>query len=158
MKLLTRLTGGLIAVCKTAMLAAFVAMMALTLFQVINRYWFSLPVFWTEELIVFLLVWSAMLGLPVQLWEHEDIVVDFLHLPSETLETVKRWAATIASIIFCAVLAWSGWQFASRGWPVISPTMSLPRFWFFLPITLCPAISILALALRPQSSSAGGFD
>ncbi len=158
MHVLTRLTGGVMAVCKAAMLVAFVAMMALTLFQVVNRYLIGLPVFWTEELIVFLLVWSAMLGMPVQLWEHQDIVVDFLILPSETFETVKRWVATIASIVFCAVLAWSGWEFAIRGWSVISPTMGLARFWFFIPISLCAALSILALSLRARGPSAGGFD
>lgn len=158
MQALTRLTGGLMAICKAVMLAAFVAMMVLTLFQVINRYVIGLPVFWTEELIVFLLVWSAMLGMPVQLWEHQDIVVDFLNLPNETLETIKQWAATLASIIFCAVLAWSGWEFAMRGWSVISPTMGLSRFWFFVPIALGSVLSILALSLRAKGPSAGGFD
>lgn len=158
MSLLVKLTGGLMAACKVAMFVTFVAMMALTLFQVVNRYWFGLSVFWTEELIVFLLVWSAMLGLPVQIWEHQDIVVDFLSLPNEILEAIKRWAATLASIAFCAVLAWSGWQFAVRGWPVISPTLGLSRFWFFLPISLCPALSIMALSLRTKGPSAGGFD
>lgn len=158
MPMLVKLTGSLMAVCKVAMFIAFVAMMVLTLFQVVNRYWFGLPVFWTEELIVFLLVWSALLGLPVQLWEHQDIVVDFLNLPNAHLEKVKQAAATIASIAFCAILAWSGWQFATKGWPVVSPTMSLSRFWFFLPIALCPAISILALILRPKGPSGGGFD
>ncbi|WP_082092415.1 TRAP transporter small permease [Devosia epidermidihirudinis] len=158
MQMLKSLTGALMAVCKVTMFAAFVAMMVLTLFQVVNRYWFGLPIFWTEELIVFLLVWSAMLGLPVQLWEHQDIVVDFLNLPNETLEKVKQWSATIASIVFCAVLAWTGWQFAIRGWAVISPTLSISRFWFFLPISLCAALSILALALRDKAPSAGGFD
>lgn len=155
---LRMLTGGLIAACKVAMVAAFIAMMALTLFQVINRYAFGLQVFWTEELIVFLMIWSAMLGLPVQLWEHQDIVVDFLNLPNATLQRIKRWAAAIASITFCAVLAWYGWQFAVRGWPVISPTLGLPRFWFFLPIPLCAALSILAFALRREAPSTGGFE
>jgi TRAP-type C4-dicarboxylate transport system permease small subunit len=158
MTLLRSFTGGLIALCKFAMFAAFLAMMLLTLFQVLNRYLLGLPVFWTEELIVFLLVWSAMLGLPVQLWEHQDIVVDFLAFPNELLEKIKHWAATIASIVFCAILAWTGGEFASRGWHVISPTMGFSRFWFFLPISLCAPISIPALALREEGPSAGGFD
>jgi len=158
MTLLRNATGVLVGICKYAMVTAFVAMMVLTLFQVINRYALGLPVFWTEELIVFLLVWSAMLGLPVQLWEHQDIVVDFLALPYETLETIKQWAAMLASIAFCAVLAWSGWEFATKGWPVISPTLRLPRFWFFLPISLGALLSIIVLALRSKGPSAGGYD
>nr|MBA3520526.1 TRAP transporter small permease subunit [Hyphomicrobiales bacterium] len=47
---------------KVAMAAAFSLMMAMTLFQVVNRYAIGLPVFWTEELIVFLLIWATMLG------------------------------------------------------------------------------------------------
>lgn len=158
MILLRRLTGGLIGLCKLAMTLAFTTMMLLTLFQVINRYMIGLPVFWSEELIVFLLVWSAMLGLPVQLWEHQDIVVDFLSFPNEMVETVKQVAALLASVAFCLVLAWSGWEFARRGWPVMSPTLHLSRFWFFIPIPLCAAISVLALALRDKGPSAGGFD
>lgn len=155
---LRTLTGGLVAICRVAMVTAFVIMMMLTLFQVINRYALGLPVFWTEELIVFLLIWSAMLGLPVQLWEHQDIVVDFVSFSNAALDTMKQWAAMLASIAFCAVLTWYGWQFASRGWPVISPTLGIPRFWFFLPISLCSALSIMVLALRSKAPSAGGFD
>ena len=158
MTALKTVTGGLVAVCKLAMVASFILMMVLTLFQVVNRYGLGLPVFWTEELIVLLLIWSAMLGLPVQLWEHQDIVVDFLAMPTEMLETIKQAAAMVASIAFCAILAWYGWQFASRGWPVISPTLGIPRFWFFLPISLCSALSILVLALRSKAPSSGGFD
>lgn len=158
MQLLNKLTGALMSVCKAGMVLAFVTMMVLTLFQVVNRYLIGFPMFWTEELIVFLLVWSVMLGLPVQLWENQDIVVDFLNFPDERLETIKRWAATGASIVFCAVLAWSGWEFASRGWPVTSPTLQISRFWFFVPIAICPALSILALSLREKAPSSGGFD
>ncbi|MDV3253769.1 TRAP transporter small permease subunit [Devosia sp. BK] len=158
MTILRNLASLLVAVCKLGMVLAFVIMMGLTLFQVINRYAIGLPIFWTEELIVFLLVWSAMLGLPVQLWEHQDIVVDFLNLPNAMLDRVKQVAGTLSSVAFCAVLAWSGWEFATRGWAVISPTLGLPRFWFFLPISLSAAISVLVLVLRERGPSAGGFD
>ncbi len=158
MQMLTSLVGAIMAACKALMFMAFVAMMALTLFQVVNRYWIGLPVFWTEELIVFLLVWSAMLGLPVQLWEHQDIVVEFLNFSDERLENIRHSIATLASILFCVVLAWSGWQFAARGWNVISPTLQISRFWFFLPISLCPALAILALVMRRKSPNVGGFE
>ena len=140
------------------MTIVFVTMMAMTLFQVLNRYAIGLPVFWTEELIVFLLVWATMLGLPVQLWEHQEIVVDFLEFRNALANRIKMFLATAASICFCVVLAWTGWDFAVRGWNVTSPTMGLSRFWFFLPIAGGAALSVLALAVRRPARSIGGYE
>ena len=139
------------------MVVVFLAMMVMTLFQVVNRYAIGLPVFWTEELIVFLLVWTTMLGLPVQLWHHQEIVVDFLEFRSPIANRIKQILAAAASICFCVVLAWTGWDFAARALNVISPTMGLSRFWFFLPVAAGAALSILALAVRPPGQSSGGF-
>ncbi|MDQ3559244.1 MAG: TRAP transporter small permease [Pseudomonadota bacterium] len=143
---------------KVAMSAAFSLMMAMTLFQVVNRYAIGLPVFWTEELIVFLLIWATMLGLPVQLWEHKEIVVDFIEFPSAGADRIKTLLGAFASLAFCAVLAWSGWAFAARGWNVTSPALGLSRFWFFVPISFCAALSVLALLVRRKDKSIGGFD
>lgn len=140
------------------MVVVFLAMMVMTLFQVVNRYAIGLPVFWTEELIVFLLVWTTMLGLPVQLWQHQEIVVDFLEFRSPIANRIKQILAAAASICFCVVLAWTGWDFAMRALNVVSPTMGLSRFWFFLPVAAGAALSILALAVRPPGQSSGGFD
>lgn len=153
-----RLTNILMTIVRVVMVSGFVAMMVLTLFQVANRYMLGLPVFWTEEAIVLLLIWSTLLGLPVQLWEHKEIVVDFLAFPNAGVEAAKQWTGLIASIVFCLVLAWSGWEFAQRGWPVISPVLGFSRFWFFLPIPLSAVLSILALTIRPRGPSGGGFD
>jgi TRAP-type C4-dicarboxylate transport system permease small subunit len=156
--MLTRMTAMVMAIARVAMTTIFVSMMVLTLFQVVNRYAIGLPVFWTEELIVFLLVWTTMLGLPVQLWQHQEIVVDFIEFRSASANRIKLLLATAASIVFCVVLAWSGWDFAMRGFNVISPTMGLSRFWFFVPVAGGAALSILALAVRRPAQSTGGFD
>lgn len=137
------------AAVKIAMLAAFVAMIALTLVQVANRFAIGAAIFWTEELIVLLLVWSVLLGLPVQLWEHEEIVVDVWPARGPRLRRLKRALAALSSIVFCAILLWAGWRYALRGMPVASPVLGLSRFWFFLPIPLCAALAIVALLARP---------
>lgn len=153
-----RVTNALMALAKVGVVLCFVTMMVLTLFQVANRYLLGLPIFWTEEAIVLLLVWSTLLGLPVQLWTHKEIVVDFLSFPHAGIETAKQWAGLAASVVFCGVLAWSGWDFAQRGWPVISPVLGFSRFWFFLPIPLSAVLSIIALLVRPRGPSGGGFE
>src|SRR5918997_5857485 len=116
--MLRRAVGAVMLFAKAVMVVAFSAMIALTLLQVVNRYAIGFTLFWTEELIVLLLVWSMLLGLPVQLWEHEEIVVDVIPLKSEGLQRAKMALASLCSIVFCAVLLVTGYQFAVRGLPV----------------------------------------
>ncbi|HMR30875.1 MAG TPA: TRAP transporter small permease subunit [Geminicoccaceae bacterium] len=155
---LARATGLIVAATRLAMSAAFAVMILATLVQVVNRYALGFTIFWTEELVVLLLVWSMLLGLPVQLWQHEEIVVDVLPLGEGTPERVKRVAAAVASVVFCAVLAWSGWAFARRGLPVHSPALGLSRFWFFVPIPFSAALSVLVLLVRKPAPASAGFE
>jgi TRAP-type C4-dicarboxylate transport system permease small subunit len=156
--MIRRLTGGLVAVIKIIAAGCFAAMILLTLVQVINRYALGLPMFWTEELIVLLLVWSTLLGLPVQLWQHEEIVVDVLPTPDPQAQRLKDGANLVCSVTFCAVLAWAGYAFMLRGVNVTSPALGLSRLWFFLPIPFSAALSVLVLLARPKGPSVGGFD
>ena len=149
---------GLMRLVKAVATMCFAVMILMTLVQVINRYAFSFPLFWTEEFIVLLLVWSMLLGMPVQLWTHEEIVVDVVPATTPVMEEAKHYLTLAASVAFCCVLAWSGWAYAQRGLPVHSPALDLSRFWFFLPIPLSAALSVVALLLRPRAPSTGGFE
>ncbi len=135
-------------IAKVAMVAAFVAMIALTLVQVVNRYAIGLTLFWTEELIVLLLVWSMLLGMPVQIWEHEEIVVDVLPFSNAAAARLKWLLGTGCSVLFCVALLWTGITFTERGMIAASPALSLSRFWFFVPIPLAAGLTILALVAR----------
>ncbi len=156
--MLRRVTGALMQATRLAAAVCFAAMIVMTLAQVVNRYVLGLPMFWTEELIVLLLVWSMMLGMPVQLWRHEEIVVDVLPTTSPVATRLKVAANLVCSVAFCGVLCWAGWAFARRGVPVNSPSLGMSRFWFFLPIPLAAGLSVLALLVRPHGRSVGGFD
>jgi TRAP-type C4-dicarboxylate transport system permease small subunit len=150
--------GGAVQVVKIVAAGCFAAMILLTLVQVINRYALGLAMFWTEELIVLLLVWSMLLGLPVQLWRHEEIVVDVMPTPDPRAQAVKDGANLACSVAFCAILAWAGYNFMLRGLNVTSPALGLSRLWFFLPIPLSAALSVIVLLVRPKGQSVGGFD
>ena len=149
--ILMRIVKAVAAIC-------FAVMILMTLIQVINRYAFSLPLFWTEEFIVLLLVWSMLLGLPVQLWFHEEIVVDVMPTTNPAMEHAKYYLTVLCSVAFCAILTWAGWAYAQRGLPVHSPALGLSRFWFFVPIPAAAALSVIALLLRQRAPSTGGFE
>lgn len=149
---------GTMRIVKLVAAGCFAAMIAMTLVQVVNRYALGFPLFWTEEFILLLLVWSMLLGMPVQLWHHEEIVVDVLPAKSPAMAQAKYWLTMACSVTFCAVLAWAGWAYAQRGIPVNSPALGLSRFWFFVPIPVAAALSVVALLVRPKAPSTGGFE
>jgi TRAP-type C4-dicarboxylate transport system permease small subunit len=150
--------GRVVGIVKLIAAGCFAAMIVLTLVQVVNRYALGLPMFWTEELIVLLLVWSMLLGLPVQLWSHEEIVVDVLPTPDPRAQAIKDGANLVCSVAFCAILAWAGYAFMLRGLNVTSPALGLSRLWFFLPIPVSAALSVIVLLTRTKGRSVGGFD
>lgn len=156
--MLFRVTSAVMGVAAALMFAAFMLMLGFTLVQVVNRYAIGLTLFWTEELVVLLLVWSVLLGLPVQLWQHNEIVVDVLPLRREQAAKLKRLAATGCSIAFCLVLLVTGIDFTVRGGRVSSPALGLPRLWFFLPIPLSAGLSILALVVRRRADPSGAYE
>lgn len=146
------------AATRAACAAAFAAFCALTLLQVVNRYLLGLPMFWTEELVLLLFVWSVMLGVPVALWHREEIVVDIVSFAAGSVpERTRRLAVDLCSIAFLAALVWSGLQFVERGGISRSPALGLPRSVFYASIPLGAALGVLALfGRRLRTHEVGG--
>lgn len=86
----------------------------LILVQVINRYALGLSLFWTEELVLLLFVWSVLLGMPAALWWRDEIVVDIIRLPT-SLDGARLLLVDALSIAFLLALTWSGLAFMQRG-------------------------------------------
>ena len=147
--MLDRVLDRAMAATRTACAAAFAAFCALTLVQVVNRYLLGLPMFWTEELVLLLFVWSVMLGVPVALWHREEIVVDIVSFPDGSgAESVRRLAVDACSAAFLAALAWSGLQFVERGGIAMSPALGLSRSLFYASIPVGATLGIVALVGR----------
>lgn len=141
-----------VAALGAAVVAVFATMTALVFVQVIDRFAPGPSLFWTEEVVRILLVWSVMLGLPVVLYHHEEIVVDLLRLPPRVTIWRLRLAALLGAV-FLALLAWHGWSFTARSAGFTSPTLGVSRGWIYAPIPLGAALGVLALAVRPERHS-----
>jgi TRAP-type C4-dicarboxylate transport system permease small subunit len=143
---------GIAAAVTAARLAcglSFAAFCLVTFIQVVNRYLLGLPAFWTEELVLLLFVWSVMLGVPATLWQREEIVVDIVRMRAGSPpERLRRLAVDTCSIVFLAVLAYAGLQFADRGGISMSPALGLSRAWFYASIPIGAALGVLALVGR----------
>ena len=105
---------------------AFAGFCALILVQVVNRYALGLAMFWTEELVLLLFVWSVMLGVPAALWWRDEIVVDIIQLPA-AFDRGRLMMVDVLSMLFLLALTWSGLAFMQRGGISMSPALGLPR-------------------------------
>jgi|GEM_PF-7008783 len=133
-------------------LLSFAAFCALTLFQVLNRYVLSLPAFWTEELAVLMFIWSVMLGIPVALWQQNEIAVDILDLADGPVSRFLKWGADIVSLVFLLLLAAASYLLIERAGSALSPSLGLARWWSYSAITagaLLGAVLVIARRFVP---------
>jgi len=123
---------------RTAEIALFViisVMAGVVFVEVLFRYVLLLPLFWTEELARYCLVWSSLLGASVALKRGEHIAVSFLvdKLP----RGIGRQAALFVSIIVAVLLAvifWGSVQLVILTRHQLSPAMRIPMSWPYLAI------------------------
>lgn len=148
---LDRILAGLGAV----MVALFGVMMALVLVQVVNRYALGLQLFWTEEVVRMLLVWSVMIGLPVVVYHRREVRADIVTLRRPAAERWRLRLGVGLSLVFLAILAWTGWQLMLRSAQTVSPTLGLSRGWFVAPIPLGAMLAVLAAFLRGPADAGG---
>jgi TRAP-type C4-dicarboxylate transport system permease small subunit len=107
------------------------AMAVVVFLQVIFRYVLNLPLFWTEELARYCLVWSSLLGSAVAVKRGRHIAVTIL---MERFPPALRRGLTIMALISVAailvIILWGGIQLVAITRSQISPalrvSMSLP--------------------------------
>lgn len=145
---IVRAAGVLVGAAQWGCFVAFAAFCGLTLVQVVNRYALGLPMFWTEEVVLLLFVWSVLLGLPVALWRREEIVVDVVSFAPGRLERARGVLVDLCSLAFAGVLAWSGLQLVERGGAALSPALGLPRSVFYASIPIGAVLAAVAIAAR----------
>ncbi|WP_366656204.1 TRAP transporter small permease [Fodinicurvata sp. EGI_FJ10296] len=88
---------------------AFAVVVAVTLAQVVMRYFFDAPLMWSEELAKLLIVWITFIGAAVICWDGRHLHVDvvFVKLPKR-LQAAVRLFNLVVSIAFLAILSyWS---------------------------------------------------
>lgn len=143
-----RTTAAAVRMAAALCTVAFAAFCALTLIQVLNRYLIGGELYWTEEVVILLFVWSVMMGLPVALWSRNEIVVDLLQLHPGLLRTLQTGLAELLSVVFLVAMTWSGLQLIERAGSALSPALELPRWLFYASIPVGSALSVLTLLGR----------
>jgi TRAP-type C4-dicarboxylate transport system permease small subunit len=131
-----------------------VAMMLITVTDVLLRSLFSIPIFGTFELVELGLVATIFLAVPATFLRDENVVVDLIdHLiPAGGIRWL-RLLGLLLSLIFLAVMLWRMWQPALDTLEFGDQTLSLeiPKLVHWLPILFgvaCTLIAVIVVLLR----------
>ncbi len=118
-------------------------MAVVVLLQVIFRYILNFPLFWTEELARYCLVWSSLLGSAVAVKRGQHIAVTIF---LEPLPPVLRRGLTMIALISVAaillIILWGGIQLVTITRAQISPAL---RISMSVPYLAVPAGAALML-------------
>ena len=105
--------------------------------DVVLRYFFLRPLFWSEEVVRYTMVWMTFIGASVIVKKGGHVAVDVLplFLPSRLKEALKKIIPLMA-IAFCLLLSYASWQHTMRvrSSGQITTAMEAPMWWMYLAI------------------------
>lgn len=115
--------------------------------MVFMRYVLQASTAWQTDFVIYTLVGAVMVGSPYVLLVRGHVNVDLLPLYlGHRTRLVLALAASLVSLAFCAVLAWTGWVLFSEAWVgnwVTDTVWELPLWIAYLPMPV--GIGLLCL-------------
>lgn len=140
----TRLCAGL---SKAALVLAVIGLLALVLcvqFQVVGRYVFNDTPTWAEALALLLVLYVTAFGVAVGVRDAGHIGLDsvIVLLPERLRLKVEMLVHGLVAA-FGAVMAHSGWLWASMKWSQAKPMLGVPEAMDFVPLVLCGGLIVL---------------
>jgi TRAP-type C4-dicarboxylate transport system permease small subunit len=130
-------------VCELALVLFLSAMAMVVFLEILFRYVFHLPLFWTEEFARYCLVWSSLLGASIALKRGEHIAVTLLlnRFPPPP-RRVMMVVAEISVAAILAVILWGGINLVMVTSRQLSPAL---RISMALPYSALPIAAAVML-------------
>jgi TRAP-type C4-dicarboxylate transport system permease small subunit len=109
-----RLGDAIAAACMALAAGALGVIVAVNGANVVGRYFFSRPIAWAEELMLFLMVFIVFAGAAAVTWRQMHIRIDVVaaRLP-ERVSRWTHWLVAAASVVVLAAIAWAGFTTVS---------------------------------------------
>lgn len=134
------------AVCRLACILLFSVMIVSVSYEVLMRYMFNAPTFWSEALARGAMVWLVLLGMALGIRYQDQIRVDFLLEVAprrvQTAFAIVRYAVTL---IFAGVLVVYGMALAIPNLRQTTPGLEIPVFYIYLAVPVSAVLMILYL-------------
>lgn len=137
---------------RTVLTALSVCLLAsyffLVLLQVLYRYVLNDSLYWAEELVRGLMVWSVMIGsgLVAASRNHIRIEVLELMLPPAGRKIVV-WAANSLAVAFSLILLWAAIELMDRTWLQQAPMLEVPKWTVYMAIAVGAGLEALLMIL-----------
>ncbi len=115
--------------------------------QVFYRYVLNSSLVWSEELVRYGLLWGVMLGAALASDRNAHVALDPLRgKVSDDTYRIVSWCSGILVIVFCAVTAWYGWQYAYRIRLMHSPASQISMIYVYAAIPVgCVLIAFFTI-------------
>lgn len=126
--------------------------------QIAARYVFNAPLSWTEEVAVFLFVWTMLLLASLGVRERFHVRLEFLpqFLPSDAWRARLESLLTAAIGAFGAIMVVTGWQLVELVWDNTSAAVQYPMQALYLAAPVSGALIVVhavAILLGPGGRS-----
>jgi len=144
-----RATDGLNAVLTLAVGLLMMVVSAAVLWQVTVRLFLTalginISAPWTEELARYCLIWMVFLGAGIGVRHARMISLEFVVRSLPAIAGVPlRYAVTLLSVAFFALLIWTGLQFVELGRTEVSPVMRIRKDWVYWAMPAGAALMIV---------------
>jgi TRAP-type C4-dicarboxylate transport system permease small subunit len=143
-----------------AAIASMGALVVLTLFSVLSRFIFKLPIAFSEEVGRFLFIWTAYLGAAITMRKNEHMKLDlFQGKLSPKAYSILQVIVFGLIAVFCIVLCREGTTLLDTAFKQTAPVSRIPLgvVYFIIPFTaLCMVIFSIAHAVAVLKSMKGG--
>ncbi|WP_420392471.1 TRAP transporter small permease [Acuticoccus sp.] len=146
------------AILRFAAVILFAVMIVTVSYEVVMRYVFGAPTFWSEELARTSMIWLVMLGFALGIRHQANIRVDFLLEAFPTwAQRAAAWARFACVAAFAIVLLVHGWQLASSNMRQTMPGLGIGVFWLYLSVPVSAVAMLLFTAELILKGERGAF-
>jgi len=142
---MTRLWNYYVRAIESAAVAGAIALVLVAIMQVFFRYVIGQSLFWSEEVMRYLLIWLVFLcsGLAFTRGQFLGMTALLDALPTPARKILKVLNA-IAMLIFLGLIITVGWEFAERTSARLTPALRISMFW----VNASVAVGSFILALH----------
>lgn len=129
---------------------SFLAMVALTCWQVFTRYILQNPSSWSEELVSYLFAWMALLGASLVVGErgHMNIPILVDRMGPAARKALHIFAEVVACIFAAVILVYGGIQITNLAMGQMTSSLGIPIGIFYIVLPLCGVINIVYTVLN----------
>ena len=129
---------------------SFLAMVALTCWQVLTRYVLQNPSSWSEELVSYLFAWMALFGASLVVGErgHMNIPIVVERMGEKGRKFFAIFAELVALVFSGVILVYGGIQITSLAMGQMTSSLGLPIGVFYIILPLSGVLNIIYTILN----------